>query len=98
MTNSTNRKNIVFPNNKKIKTVYFLIEISYPGAGHLMCFLVKQAYAGRLNDATESRLWNQVNAQCRVNEEKTGLTYTVRACGSKQWCLSTAKQNHYSFR
>jgi hypothetical protein len=94
---STNNKNKVFSSNKTVNYVYFLVEISHPDAGHVGCYLLDQAYTGTYRDSTEKRLWNQVNAQCHANSEKSGLVYTIRACGSREWCLETARDNGYSY-
>jgi hypothetical protein len=95
MTNSTNKKNLVFPGNEDINYLYFLIEITYPGVGHVGAYMVDQAYTGRLSDRKEESLWNQVNASCHIKGARSGSVHTIRACGSLSWCLRHAREQGF---
>jgi hypothetical protein len=95
MTNSTNKKNFVHPSNKRVNYLYFLVEVHSPFVGHIEAFIVDQAYTGPLSERKQESLANQVNASCHMKASRTGLRYSVRACGSRAFCLEYAREQGF---
>lgn len=88
-------KNRVFPANKNISHYYYLIGVSNHNGEHVLCYLIDQAYSGRDTLATQSRLYNQVQAQLHENAQRTHLRYTLLAWGSREVCLKVAENNRW---
>jgi hypothetical protein len=96
MKRSTNKKNIVSPNNKDINFYHFLIEMTCPEAGPIGAVIITQAYTGNMTDSREQAMFNAVEYSCYHNEQKSGIRHAIRACGSREWCLNHAKDLGHS--
>jgi hypothetical protein len=84
--------NKVYPDNRKIHYLYFLVEVSVPGGGHVTSFLMSQANVGPIGNRSEMRLWNHVAGRLSDLTERTGLFHRTEAVGSREFCLLCARE------